>query len=55
MTGRTAKRLLEQYPGKIVLPTDTLAGDAFSAEANTRVVPTNGSRAVSAVPSPKFS
>ncbi len=33
----TAKRLLEQYPGKIVLPSDTLAGDAFSNEANTKV------------------
>ncbi len=37
----TAKRLLEQYPGKIVLPTDTLAGDAFSNDANTKVFPTN--------------
>ena len=36
----TAKRLLEQYPGKIVLPTDTLAGDAFSNDANTKVFPT---------------
>jgi phosphoglycerate kinase len=37
----TAKRLLEQYPGKIVLPTDTLAGDGFSNDANTKVFPTN--------------
>ncbi len=37
----TAKRLLEQYPGKIVLPTDTLAGDAFSKDANTKVFATN--------------
>ncbi|WP_407570461.1 phosphoglycerate kinase [Deinococcus altitudinis] len=36
-----ANELLAQYPGKIVLPTDTLVGDAFSNEANTRVVPTN--------------
>jgi phosphoglycerate kinase len=36
----TAKRLLEQYPGKIVLPSDTLAGDAFSNDANTKVFPT---------------
>ena len=37
----TAKRLLEQYPGKIVLPPDTLAGDAFSNDANTKMFPTN--------------
>jgi phosphoglycerate kinase len=37
----TAKRLLEKYPGKIVLPTDTLAGDAFSNDANTKVFATN--------------
>jgi phosphoglycerate kinase len=37
----TAKRLLEQYPGKIVLPSDSLAGDAFSNGANTKVFPTN--------------
>ena len=36
----TAKRLLEQYPGKIVLPSDTLAGDAFSNDANTKVFAT---------------
>jgi phosphoglycerate kinase len=36
-----ARELLSTYGDKIVLPTDTLAGDAFSAEANTRVVPTN--------------
>ncbi|WP_309572063.1 phosphoglycerate kinase [Deinococcus sp.] len=35
-----ARELLGRYGDKIVLPTDTLAGDAFSAEANTRVVPT---------------
>ncbi len=37
----TAKRLLEQYRGKIVLPSDTLAGDAFSNDANTKVFATN--------------
>ena len=36
-----ARELLGKYGGKIVLPTDTLAGDAFSNDANTRVVPTN--------------
>ncbi|WP_293911764.1 phosphoglycerate kinase [Deinococcus sp.] len=36
-----ARELLAKYAGKIVLPTDTLVGDAFSNEANTRVVPTN--------------
>lgn len=35
-----ARELLGRYGDKIVLPTDTLAGDAFSSEANTRVVPT---------------
>ncbi|MFT2718867.1 phosphoglycerate kinase [Deinococcus sp. A31D244] len=35
-----ARELLTKYGEKIVLPTDTLAGDAFSAQANTRVVPT---------------
>ncbi|WP_407538770.1 phosphoglycerate kinase [Deinococcus radiomollis] len=36
-----ALELLAKYPGKIVLPTDTLGGDKFSADADTRVVPTN--------------
>ncbi len=36
-----ARELLEKYASKIVLPTDTLAGDKFSADANTMVVPTN--------------
>ena len=36
-----ARELLGRYGSKIVLPTDTLAGDAFSNDANTRVVPTN--------------
>ncbi|WP_295821322.1 phosphoglycerate kinase [uncultured Deinococcus sp.] len=36
-----ARELLGKYGDKIVLPTDTLAGDAFSADANTRVVPTS--------------
>ena len=36
-----ARELLERYASKIVLPTDTLAGDKFSADANTMVVPTN--------------
>ncbi|GGJ65928.1 phosphoglycerate kinase [Deinococcus aquiradiocola] len=35
-----ARELLGRYGDKIVLPTDTLAGDAFSNDANTRVVPT---------------
>ncbi|ULH16199.1 phosphoglycerate kinase [Deinococcus sp. KNUC1210] len=35
-----ARELLSTYGDKIVLPTDTLAGDAFSNDANTRVVPT---------------
>jgi phosphoglycerate kinase len=35
-----ARELLGQYGSKIVLPTDTLAGDAFSNDAQTRVVPT---------------
>ncbi len=37
----TAKRLLEQFGSKIILPTDTLAGDKFVANANTQVVATN--------------
>ena len=36
-----ARELLSKYPGKIVLPSDTLCGDAFSADANTQVFPTN--------------
>jgi phosphoglycerate kinase len=36
-----ARELLGKYGDKIVLPTDTLVGDAFSNEANTKVVPTN--------------
>jgi phosphoglycerate kinase len=36
-----ARELLAKYADKIVLPTDTLCGDAFSNEANTKVVPTN--------------
>ncbi|GGJ29419.1 phosphoglycerate kinase [Deinococcus roseus] len=32
-----ANELLQKYGDKIVLPTDTLAGDAFSPEANTEV------------------
>lgn len=32
-----ANELLQQYGDKIVLPTDTLAGDAFSNDANTEV------------------
>lgn len=35
-----ARELLAKYGEKIVLPTDTLVADAFSNEANTRVVPT---------------
>ena len=37
----TAKRLLEQFGSKIVLPFDTLAGDKFAADANTQVFATN--------------
>ena len=37
----TAKRLLEQFGSKIVLPSDTLAGDKFAADANTQVFATN--------------
>jgi phosphoglycerate kinase len=37
----TAKRLLEQFADKIILPTDTLAGDKFAEDANTQVFPTN--------------
>ncbi len=36
-----ALELLATYGSKIVLPTDTLCGDAFSNEANTSVHPTN--------------
>jgi phosphoglycerate kinase len=35
-----ARELLGKYGSKIVLPTDTLAGDTFSDDAQTRVVPT---------------
>ena len=35
-----ANELLAKFGDKIVLPTNTLAGDAFNADANTRVVPT---------------
>ena len=34
-----AKRLLAEYPGKIVLPTDVVAADKFAEDANTQVVP----------------
>jgi phosphoglycerate kinase len=37
----TAKRLLSEYGDKIVLPHDTVAGDKFSADANTAVFATN--------------
>ncbi len=37
----TAKRLLEQFGSKIVLPSDTLAGDKFAADANTQIFATN--------------
>ncbi|MEY4530445.1 MAG: hypothetical protein RLZZ156_1166 [Deinococcota bacterium] len=37
----TAKRLLEQFGTKIILPTDTLAGDKFAADAKTQVFATN--------------
>ncbi|GLZ36926.1 phosphoglycerate kinase [Actinokineospora sp. NBRC 105648] len=34
----TCKRLLAEYPEKIVLPADVVIADAFSAEANTHTV-----------------
>ena len=37
----TARRLLETYASKIVLPSDTLAGDSFSNDAKLEVFPTN--------------
>jgi phosphoglycerate kinase len=37
----TAKRLLAEYGAKIVLPSDTLCGDTFAADANTQVFATN--------------
>jgi len=36
-----AARLLAEYPEKIVLATDIVASDAFSADANTKVVAVN--------------
>lgn len=36
-----ARELLGRYGDKIVLPTDTLIADAFSADANVQVVPTS--------------
>jgi phosphoglycerate kinase len=38
----TCKRLLGDAGGKILLPTDVVIADDFSAEANTRVVPADG-------------
>ena len=35
----TCRDLLEQAGGKIVLPVDVVVADAFSADANTKVVP----------------
>jgi phosphoglycerate kinase len=37
----TAKRLLEQYNDKIVLPSDTVCADGFSNDAKREVYPTN--------------
>jgi phosphoglycerate kinase len=34
-----ARKLLQEYPDKIHLATDVVASDAFSADANTKVVP----------------
>ena len=34
-----ARRLLSEYPDKIMLPTDVIAADAFDKDANTKVVP----------------
>ncbi|WP_161882097.1 phosphoglycerate kinase [Deinococcus alpinitundrae] len=34
-----ARRLLGEYAGKIMLPTDVIAADAFSEDAHTQVVP----------------
>lgn len=36
-----AKRLLAAYGDKLMLPTDVIAADAFSAEANTKIVPSD--------------
>ncbi|WP_420596495.1 phosphoglycerate kinase [Deinococcus sp.] len=36
-----AKRLLSEYAGKIMLPTDVIAADAFDKDANTKVVQSN--------------
>ena len=36
-----AKRLLSEYAGKIMLPTDVIAADAFDKDANTKIVPSN--------------
>ncbi|WP_198008928.1 phosphoglycerate kinase [Saccharomonospora saliphila] len=36
------ERLLAEAGGKLVLPVDVVAADAFSAEANTRTVPATG-------------
>jgi phosphoglycerate kinase len=37
-----AGRLLNEYGDKIMLPSDVIAADAFSADANTQVVPSDG-------------
>ena len=36
-----AKRLLAEYGDKLMLPTDVIAADAFSADANTKIVPSD--------------
>ncbi|MFK7602799.1 phosphoglycerate kinase [Deinococcus sp. SM5_A1] len=36
-----AKRLLAEYGDKLMLPSDVIAADAFSADANTKVVPSD--------------
>lgn len=36
-----AKRLLAEYGDKLMLPTDVIAADAFSADASTKVVPSD--------------
>lgn len=36
-----AKRLLATYGDKLMLPTDVIAADAFSADANTKIVPSD--------------
>ena len=36
-----ARRLLSEYPDKIMLPSDVVAADAFDKDANTKIVPSS--------------